>query len=556
MLRELIVENLGVIERAELELDPGGSALTGETGAGKTLLVSALGLLLGGRADRSLIRHGAAAARVEARFHLVAGHPALAALEDQGLVEPGDIEVVISRTIAEAGGKVRINGRLAAASLLAEVGPLLAEIAGQHEQHRLGSKRYQLELLDAYIGGDALGLAREVAEAVRQASAARRTVDELETGARERERELDVLHYEMQEIEAASPGAGESDELRSEAARLEHAEAIAAAVAVARAALEDEGGALDRLREAGVALSRVTDRDPSLEPLVARLDPVVVELDDVARDLAHCLPSLDPDALEVVRQRLATLTRLQRKYGVDDADVLAYLERCRARAASLEGASSDIDRCVAEAEKHEARARSLAEELSRLRAAAAPRLQKEIEDILGSLAMAGTQIQIALQPAELYEGGLETVELRAGSAGHPPRPIAKVASGGELSRIALALRLATGRGTPSAPTVVFDEVDAGIGGEAARAVGRALADLARGSGIQVLVVTHLPQVAAFLNSHHRVQRVLSGGAASATVEPLTGKARVEELSRMLAGLPESDTAREHAQELLEVAGRA
>ena len=556
MLRDLVVENLGVIERADLELSEGSSALTGETGAGKTLLVSAMGLLMGDRSDRSLIRHGARAARIEARFELPPDHAALSALSEQDLVEPGETELVISRRVVEGGGKVRVNGRLAGVATLTEIAPWLVEIAGQHEHQRLGSRRQQLALLDGFAGERAVELAGRVADAVGAAARARSEVDRLESGERERARELDAMRREIAEIEAADVRAGEYEELQAEAARLEHSAAIIEAILAARSSLEREGGAVDQIRDAASAVEKVSDRDPDLVPLLSRLTSATVEVEDVAQDLGGRIPSADPDALEGTRRRLAVLNGLHRRFGEDDAAVIAYLERARESAGRLENATLDIERVRAEAQEREAEALVLAQELSTLRSEAATRLRTDVEAILATLAMGATTIEVAIEPRPLYEGGLEAVELRAASPGQAPRPISKVASGGELSRIGLALRLASGASSSFPSTMIFDEVDAGVGGEAARAVGRALADLARRTGVQVLVVTHLPQVAAFADSHHRVRKTIEAGSTTAIVERLTGDERVAELSRMLAGLPDSERAREHAQELLEMASGA
>lgn len=553
MLRELVVEDVGVIERAELALDPGSSALTGETGAGKTLLVSAMALVLGDRADRTLVRSGASEARVEARFQLDPEHPAAVLLRERGLLEDGDEDVVVTRAVSEGGGKVRINGRLATVSLLAEIGPLLVEIAGQHEHQLLGSRKEQTRLLDEFAGPEALALAAEVAERVRSAVASRRRAEESIGGQRELERELDVLRHEIAEISDAGVRPGESEELRVTATRLEHSEAIAAALGRARGALETEGGAVERTRDAAREAERVVDRDPDLQPLVQRLESAAIELDDVARELGERLPTEDEGVLDELRDRLATLSRLQRKYGDDDTDVLAYLESARLRAIEIESGSFDAERVQRQAAEDERVALSCAAKLSALRRDAAPRLAAEVERLLASLAMADTAVQVALEPTDLHEGGLEKVELRIASPGHDPRPISKIASGGELARLSLALRLAAGGRSGSARTLIFDEVDSGVGGEAARTVGRCLSDLARGSAAQVLVVTHLPQVAAFADAHHRVKKVTSGSGAAAVVEKLERDERVAELSRMLAGLPGSELAREHAQELLEIA---
>ncbi|MFP5352009.1 MAG: DNA repair protein RecN [Actinomycetota bacterium] len=557
MLNELVVENLGVIERAELELVAGSSALTGETGAGKTLVVSALSLLLGGRADRTLIRHGASQARVEARFTLDAAHPARAALLAADLIDEDAVELVVSRSIAEGGGKVRIDGRLATVSTLAEIGPTLVEIAGQHEHQRITSAADQLLLVDLFSGPRALDLRREVSASVRAAAAAVRRAEELEAGERERERELDVVRFEAAEISAAALREGERDELIARAGVLEHAETIAEAIAATRAYLDDERGATGSVRQAADSLGRAAERDPALSGPTQRLLSAAVELEDVSLELARAMPSSDPEALEGIRERIGEIDRLRRKYGDTEAEILAYLDKASARLLELERATGDVEVARREAVAETERATELATELSSIRREAAPRLASEVNDILASLAMGSSTLEVGVTDAALYEGGLDTVELRVASTGHPSRPIGKIASGGELSRLALALRLATGRSAGFASTLVFDEVDAGVGGEAARAVGAALAELARSSGVQVVVVTHLPQVAAAADAHMRVVRVpAADGSASALVERLDGPARVEELSRMLAGLPDSETARDHAQELLDIAKSA
>lgn len=558
MLTELVVTDLGVIEHADLSLGPGSTALTGETGAGKTLLVTALGLLSGARAGRSLVRQGAAEARVEGRFSVPPNHPVLAAARACGALEAGgdgdeEIELVLARTLgADGRSRARLNGRLVTLAVLAEVAGGLIEIAGQHEHQRLGAPAAQRAVLDAYAG--ATDLAAQVAAAVRAAAAAERRAAELAAGERERARELDLVRYEIAEIEAAGMRQGELAELQQEAARLERAEALAEGVRAALAALSAEPGALDALAAAANVLKRAAQADDGLAALAARLEQARLEAEDVGLELARFEAAPDPGALERVRARLDQLARLRRKYGEREEDVLAHLDSARRRAAELEGSDSELEDTRAQAAELRARAEHSARRLSALRAAAAARLGPEVEELLGRLALPEARFTVALEPCALYEGGLETVELRVSlNPGEAPRPLAVVASGGELARIALALHLLTTPGEVT--TLVFDEVDAGVGGEAARAVGEALAGLARRWDCQVLVVTHLPQVAAFADRHLRVTKVRRAGRAGAVVSPVEGPERVAELSRMLAGLPESERAREHAQELLELASK-
>ena len=557
MLRELLVEGLGVIERAELSLEPGSTALTGETGAGKTLVVAAVGLLLGGRADRSMVRQDAGEVRIEGRFEVGADHPAVAVLVQHGILEEapadGPVEVVIFRTIGiGGGGRIRVNGRMATATLVQELGLTLVEIAGQHEHQRLGNANYQRSLLDAYAGDEVLALAGEVAEAVRSAAAARGALEEATAHSEERTRELESLRHEVSEIESAGIDPDERQRLSAEVSRLEHAESIASGTAEALALLRDEDAAGDVLRRASDALVAAAEKDPALKELATRLEAASIEVADVGQELAGRVVEPDPKALAQARERLDVLGRLRRKYGVDDeAALIARLDAARSRLASLEMAGTSLAQLAETANAELARAQELAARLSELRKEAASKLGKDATAAAERLAMPGSRVEVVLTPQDLYEGGTETVELQLAATGEKGRPIAKIASGGELSRISLALYLLV-RGGSGASTMIFDEVDAGVGGEAARAVGEALADLAR-DGAQVLVVTHLPQVAAFAAAHFQVVKEEAGGRVRATVRWVEGDDRVEELSRMLSGMPDSERAREHAQELLELA---
>jgi DNA repair protein RecN (Recombination protein N) len=552
MLSELVVENLGPIAGAEIVLQEGSSALTGETGAGKTLLVTAVTLLVGGRADRGIVRDGTSEARVEGRFVVPEGHPAARLLHARDLIDdPSEtVEIVITRTVTSTGSRARINGRLVPASVLSEVGPALVEIAGQHEHHRFASPRAQREILDAFAGPGTVALASEVAATVKRFARTELELEDLRAGERERARELDVLRFEIDEITNAGIRSGEVRELTDEANRLEHAEELGTAIATAMDDLGGETGAEERVAAASRSLERILEADPSIEPAVKRLTAAAEEIRDVAAELSTRVHEPDPTALASIRDRLGEVARLRRKYGDDEDQILEYLERSRARAEEL-GSQTDS---IGELERTAARLREEATEkalkLTVARTKAAPKLQKKVEGLLAELAMPGSRFVVTVGAADLYEGGLDSVSFEVSTGpGEKPRPVSKVASGGELSRIALAFHLvATGAG---AETKIFDEVDAGVGGAAARSVGAALARLGR-DGAQVLVVTHLPQVAAFADAHYRVQR-RDGERRGVAVERVDRDERVEELSRMLAGLPESERAREHAQELLDLA---
>jgi len=529
VLEELVVRDLGVIEEHRLLLGPGMTALTGETGAGKTLLVDAIDLLVGGRADPALVRPGAAEARVEGRFRLA---------------EPtadGDDEVVLTRVVpADGRSRAYVNGRLATAAELREWGEQLVDLHGQHAHQSLLSASVQRSALDRFGGVD-LGPLQEAREAVRRIEAA---LAGLGGDERARARELDLLRYQVQELRAA--GLSDEDEdarLDAEESALADAVAHQEAAAAATVALGTDGGAAEGL---GVAIAALADRAPFAEQ-EARLRALAAELQDVAAEVRAVGESIsdDPERLAAIRERRQLLHDLRRKYGETLADVLAYQSETEARLAELE----DHDRRAAEldAERAAALARvaEAAAAVAEARRAAAGPLAEAVQGHLAELAMAKARLEVSV-------GGEDPADdvqlLLAANPGAPLLPLAKVASGGELARTMLALRLVLSSGPA---TLVFDEVDAGIGGEAAVAVGRALARL--GEAHQVLVVTHLPQVAAFAEAHVRVTKRSDEDRTVSTLEHLDDAGRVDELSRMLSGLPGSETAREHAAELLAAA---
>lgn len=558
MLFELTVDGLGVIDRAELTLGGGVTALTGETGAGKTLIVAAVGLLLGDRADRSLIRSGYDRALIEGRFLVPQGHAALVPLTEGGYADGGG-EVVISREIFrdDRPAKVRINGRMATVGVVGSIGKTLVDIASQHEQQRLADPTARRRLLDAFAGERAVALADRVRSMVQDAAAASARLAELREGIGNRERELDILRYEVAEIARVDVSPGEIASLKQQATAAENAELLVAALGRAGSALASDSGAQDLVALAVESLRNAADAEPALLASIERLRAAQDEIADVASELARMSPTADEIAVDAIRARLDEISKLVRKYGNDpDADseegsILAYRARAESRIAELEAADVSIDEAEERARDSLVAAERAARELSDLRRRAAAELGDSVERMLHDLALGGARFATALESRQLYEGGLESVDfLVAANEGDELRPVARVASGGELSRIALALHVVTS--TSDAATVVFDEVDAGVGGRAAQAVGRALADLARSTGAQVIVVTHLPQVAAFADAHFSVSKDRGAARVTALDEP----ARVEELSRMLAGLPESDRAREHAQELLVLASQA
>ncbi len=531
MLVELAVRDLGVIEDLRLVLGAGMTVVTGETGAGKTLVVDAIELLVGGRADPVLVRTGADEAWVEGRFLLPDADPT------------GDDEVVLARAIPANGrSRAYVNGRLATIQALAEWGERLVDLHGQHAHQSLLSPAVQRAALDRFAGIelDDLAAARARLHQIDGQLAA------LGGDERLRAREIDLLRFQRDELAAAAiTGPDEDEALDAEESLLADAVAHQEAAAHAVAALAADGGAADLL---GVAQAAVTGRAP-FAAQEARLRDLAAELADLAADLRAAGEGIadDPERLDVVRLRRQLLHDLRRKYGATLAEVLGFSDEVAARLAELEQhdrRAGELDVARADAL---AAVGAAAAEVARRRRAAAPALAAAVQEHLVVLAMPKARVAVAVDGDDPADGVL--LELAA-NPGSPALPLAKVASGGELARTMLALRLVL---TAGPPTLVFDEVDAGIGGEAAVAVGRSLAAL--GAEQQVLVVTHLPQVAAFAHAHVRVTKESGEDHTVAHIQQLDEAMRVAELSRMLSGQPESQTARDHAAELLASATR-
>ncbi len=538
-LVELRVRNLGVIDDVTMALEPGMTALTGETGAGKTLLVDALGLLLGGRADPSVVRAGSEEALVEGRFlgpgNGVPGDPVA---DDTG---DGEHEVVLARAVARQGrSRAWVDGRMASIGALAEAAAGLIELHGQHQHQSLVHGDAQRHALDTFAGirlGPLIAARRDLRSLLEES-------DVLGGDARQRAREVDLLHYQIDEIDAAAIEDGdEDDRLELEEDRLAAASSHRAAAAEALTALSgsDDTSAIARLAEAAGVLS---GRAP-LASADARIRSSMAELSDLATDLRSVVETWedDPARLEEIRSRRQMLHQLERKYGADLDEVVSFAARARDR---LETIAVDERRSVA-LDDEIGTARGVLEaaedEVARARRKAAPRLADHIRSTLSGLAMPSVRFSITVDG----DGPGDRVAFLLGAnPGEPLQPLAKVASGGELARTMLAIRLAI---TDSPGVMVFDEVDAGVGGTAATAVGAALADLGRQA--QVLVVTHLAQVAAQADHHFEVRKSEESGRTRSEVEGLDTDARVIELSRMLSGRPDSASARRHARELLD-----
>jgi DNA repair protein RecN (Recombination protein N) len=529
MLSELRVENLGIIAECSVNLGSGLTAITGETGAGKTLLIDALELLCGGRADPQTVRDGATEARVEGRFVV------------------GDEEFVLARVIpAEGRSRGYVNGRLATAGELAALGRDLVDLHGQHAHQSLLAPAEQRALLDRYAGAKAarpLGELREARAATREVAVA---LAAMGGDAQARARELDLLRYQLAEIDAAGlADAGEDARLHAEEALLGDAEAHRDALVDAYDALE--GPAEDAI---GAAVAALSGREP-FAALTDRLRALQSEVAEAAHDVRAASEAtvVDPERLATVQARRSLLRELMRKYGPTLEEVSEFAARARARFDDLEQHDTRAAALEAERAAHEATADRAAAALTKARRGAAKPLAAAVTANLRELALPAAEFSIEIEPATPTDDGADDVTfVLAPNPGEPPRALAKAASGGELSRAMLALRVVL---SEAPPTLVFDEVDAGIGGEAGSAVGRALATL--GEHHQVLCVTHLAQVAACADNHVTVTKSEQRGRTVATAALLLDDARVNEISRMLAG-DASTNARRHAKELLQRTG--
>jgi DNA repair protein RecN (Recombination protein N) len=557
MLHELRVQNLLLMQRAELTLAPGLNILTGETGAGKTLLAHALDLLLGGRARRGIVRPGASEAYVEGVFSLP---PSLRGREQL----PSDAdEIVLARRVWPDGRtRAYVCGRSATLADLQELGGQLISFYGQHEHRKLMLSAAQLDILDAYCGAAQRKLRARVGHLHEQVCEVQGRVTELGRLAGSQDRELDLLAFELEEIEAVDPSAEEAAALEVERERLRHLDVLSGAAAGGAEAIMPEAGAgvSELLARAAQRLEPAAGIDPQLASLSERFQSLRYEAEDLGAELRAYALGIEgsPGRLEEVEERLAVFARLQRKHGGTIADVLAHAQRCRARRDELQRADLALEEAQAELATARAELDRLAGALTTRRRQAAPALAAAVRDRLAELAMPDARFDVDLRarPDGCGSSGADVVELMIGpNAGVAPGPLREVASGGELSRVMLALLSVAhaGSGEQRAPgsLLVFDEIDAGIGGHTARAVGEQLRELA--GGRQVLCITHLPQVAALAARHFTIAKDSTASPATTTVTVLEGDDVVGELVRMLGAGEGDRAARQHARQLLRAA---
>ena len=576
MLTELSVENFALVEKLRLHFEPGLNLLTGETGAGKSILLDALGMVLGERTGVEAVRHGADKARVEAVFTVSPTDTRLQAALSAAGVESEDGLLLMGRELSSAGkSAARINGRPATVGMLKAVGDALVDIHGQHAHQSLLAVEHHGEILDNWGGTEIAGLKSAVEEAFGASQSARRELAALQHDARERARTLDLLAYQVEEIDNAAPKPGEDDELTAERLRLGSAEKLHASASGAYAALHGGGGAavsgrgggkagkalefdgasatgaLDGLTTAAAEIEHAARLDPTLAPLLESLQNALYVAEDAARDVRTYRDSVEfnPERLEEIENRLDILKTLKRKYGETIDEILRYREEIGARLDVLQNAEERIAELEKATEKTRKELETRAAKLTKARQKAAKPFSEAIMRELADLAMTATRFSVSLAPRnEPNASGGDVIEfLISPNPGEPLKPLAKIASGGEISRVMLALKSVLSR-TMATPTLIFDEIDSGIGGRTGTVLAEKLAALSDAS--QILCITHLPQIAARGRQHFFIEKKTDKGRTTVGVTPLSPDARVQELVRMLGGTPESGAVVQHAREML------
>lgn len=557
MLSELHIRDFAIVHQLELVLQGGFTVFTGETGAGKSILIDALALALGERADTGVIRHGCKRTEISARFDLPAGHEAIAWLRERDLADDDNGATCLLRRVIETErpSKGFVNGRPVPIQFLREIGELLVDIHGQHEHQSLLRREAQREILDAYAG--ATEEATALAARHRELGALQSRLDALTRDSRDRAARLDLLRYQVEELEALSLAADEMPQLEDEHRRLANAaELLEGAQAVTYAlADDDEASVSAALARALARLETLGEYDARLGAIAGLLNEAYIQIDEAAAQLRQYQDGLelDPQRLQAVEQRLGTAHELARKHHVTADQLPAILEQLRTELSEIEHADENVDALKEKIAHARAECLTLAGTLSRKRKTGAHRLNEAVTAQMQVLGMPGGRFEIALvalSQEQLGAFGLEQIDfLVSANAGQPAKPLSKVASGGELSRISLALQVAAA-GAGRIPTLIFDEVDVGIGGKVAQIVGGQLRRL--GQDRQVLCVTHLAQVAAQADQHLQVSKRQRAGTTFTDIQPLAKKERVQEIARMIGGIEISEQTLAHAREMLDV----
>jgi DNA repair protein RecN (Recombination protein N) len=555
MLRELRIQNFTIIESLELNFSEGLTVLTGETGAGKSILVDALELLLGGRASTDQIRTGSKEAILEAAFSSFPKHPAIAQLQEMELLKPDDEEILVRRIIPQSGkGRAYLNGGLIPLGLLQQLGESLVDIHGQHEHQSLLRDDHQRDLLDAY--GGHVPLRETYQQHYGRLLALKREREELQSLEHDRSRLEDLLRFQQQEITSARLKPGEEEELDQERQLLSHAERLSALTAEAYDSLyETDESILGRLSRIDSLIHELNQIDPRLGEVVSLTSEANANLKEIAERLRAYRDQVeyDPGRLEEIEDRLHLIGRLKKKYGGTVDEVLSTLNKVEEELRGLSGREERLSQIDLQEKEQQSQVEDLARKLTRERRRSAKSLEKEMQRELKQLRMARTTFEVRIKPLE-GEGSLgpkgadEVAFLIAPNPGEETRLMSRIASGGELSRIMLALKVIFGD-MDRVPTLVFDEVDAGIGGAVAEVVGGRLKTVAKHR--QVLCITHLPQIAAYATTHVAIEKRLDSGRSTTRASFLSDRERVDEIARMLGGREITPTAVKHAREMLD-----
>lgn len=550
MLVELAVEQIAIIDRLNLRFEPGLNVLTGETGAGKSILIDALSLALGERAEAEMLRAGAERAQVTAVFDVSSSPHLLTRLQELDITPEEGLLYLTRELFAGGRSQARINGRPVPVATLKAVGDLLVDLHGQHQHQSLFNLNEQMRFLDQWCGEKTLVLKAELGDCVREMRALQRELSSLRSDARERAHLLDLYTFQKQEIEQARLVPGEEEELVAEERRLAHAERLFATAETAYELLTaGEPSAVDLLAQSIRALEEVLPIDADLQPLVENLRSALYTVQDTAGELRAYRDRVEfnPERLGEVQERLHVIRTLKRKYGDTVEAVLEYLREVTEKMRSLQGGEERAEEIAAELEQKKQRAQGLATELSKLRREGARRFEQAVAQELSELAMPRARFEVKLTPKPLETDGADAIEfLIAPNPGEPPRPLSKIASGGELSRVMLAIKSVLAD-IEDVPTLVFDEIDIGIGGRTAGVVGEKLHSLS--DRRQILCITHLPQIASRARLHLLIEKHETEGRTVTAVTPVEGDARVQEIARMLGDTGES--ALRHAREMLE-----
>ncbi len=549
MLVELHIRNFALVEDLRIEMSAGFGVLTGETGAGKSIIVDALSTALGERTGADVIRTGADKCTVEAVFD-VSGCPSAAQAAAGFGIECEDNTLIVTREIARSGrSQARINGRAATASVLREITSLLVDVHGQHEHQSLLVVPLHLEILDSWIGDKAAALREQTSALYEELSRVRDERDRLQTNERERARLLDLYKFQSEEIEAAKLSEDEEEVLSTERSRLANAERLAMGASEVYQTLAGEGAVVDGLGQAAAAAEKLERLDPSAAGMLELLNSAFVSAQEASTLARSYLDEIEanPARLEQVEERLELIRVLKKKYGDSIAEVIRYGAELSEKIEGLTNADERSAELAGRIAELETRLRLACDELTRLRKQESQEFERRVEAELAELAMEKTTFKVAVEPAEPGPKGADAVEfLISPNPGEPVKPLARIASGGEMSRIMLALK--TTMAGSDVPTLVFDEIDTGIGGRTAIVLGEKLASLAR--KCQVVCVTHLPQIASKADTHYSVSKAANNGRTLVGIEKLADEARVAELARMLGGDETSDAATQHAREML------